>query len=476
MTTMDEQRTIEKGGDVVGSPATTTTTRQKQQHRSRRSLPTRTFMFLGILFAIMAVRNMRFGALTSVTSDIAMILSETNDGPNGTTSTVSSLFFSPVEPTPDVDSQEQQQQQENENMPKRSAGQYVIPLQLLTTGQEDGSNGVKSDDETNCQGTWMSNHVVVVDDATTTSTETDSPPSIPKIIHQAAPNRCVSNLPFPNVWWTKSQPQLEGYAYYFHDTQAQDWLLLQDWPEFPHLSAVAACIKPSRQALVDLWRWLVLWEYGGFVVDWDVSPGNAAVSVLTTTNMTELDAILVQQKVVPPPRRNNVYFLPTLSMVAVSPQHPLSYYAVQHLLYNIVKRRSMWANDNDEQQRAPDEFWKAITGDAPFQAAFAAFNRDMKVGIPHKGGWKADVYQGRYNRSITLLSSPKAPLLTNKPGWREQVYGPDQRKENIKYNGTCLSLAYDFAVGPVSTSDAYDAARKRRRRRQRRRLLQVVQQ
>jgi mannosyltransferase OCH1-like enzyme len=58
------------------------------------------------------------------------------------------------------------------------------------------------------------------------------------------------------------QWRFDGYSLYFHDDVAVDRLLAKYWPEFPQLQLMQQC-SISGAAKADIWRLLVLWEYGG---------------------------------------------------------------------------------------------------------------------------------------------------------------------------------------------------------------------
>jgi len=83
---------------------------------------------------------------------------------------------------------------------------------------------------------------------------------IPKIIHMTAASRCMTESIRNNI---KRWETLPGYTIYFHDDIAVDRLLTKYWPNFPHLSMARQC-SISGAAKADIWRYLVLWEYGGF--------------------------------------------------------------------------------------------------------------------------------------------------------------------------------------------------------------------
>ena len=82
--------------------------------------------------------------------------------------------------------------------------------------------------------------------------------SIPNIIHMTSKSRCITSRVRENIL----QWKFEGYSIYFHDDAAVDRLLDKYFPAFPHLQIVKDC-SISGAAKADIWRYLVLWEYGG---------------------------------------------------------------------------------------------------------------------------------------------------------------------------------------------------------------------
>lgn len=91
------------------------------------------------------------------------------------------------------------------------------------------------------------------------STQINPRQRIPKIIHMTAKSRCMTAKIRANI---RRWEALPGYTIYFHDDAAVDRLMAKYWPEFPHLSLAAHC-SISGAAKADIWRYLVLWEYGG---------------------------------------------------------------------------------------------------------------------------------------------------------------------------------------------------------------------
>lgn len=91
---------------------------------------------------------------------------------------------------------------------------------------------------------------------------------IPKIIHVTSKTRCMT----PPFLQNLDKWRFDGYSFYFHDDAAMERLLSKYWPEFPHLQLLQHCMI-SGASKADLWRLLVLWEYGGIYTDIDNAPG-----------------------------------------------------------------------------------------------------------------------------------------------------------------------------------------------------------
>lgn len=92
--------------------------------------------------------------------------------------------------------------------------------------------------------------------------------NIPKIIHVTSRSRCMHKVFADNLkTW-----HLKDHSFFMHDDVAMDRLLYRDWPEFPQLQHVLRCLKHGGAVKADVWRILVLWEYGGIYTDIDNRP------------------------------------------------------------------------------------------------------------------------------------------------------------------------------------------------------------
>jgi len=124
--------------------------------------------------------------------------------------------------------------------------------------------------------------------------------------------------------------RFEGHTLFLHDDDAVDRLLNRWWPEFPSIHDVENCMMPGA-AIADLWRYIVLWEYGGIYTDIDNSPGpwlwNESGSAITNAT----DALFEQEK----------GGFPSQYFFAASPHHPVMYLAVQNALLRVMEVKSI---------------------------------------------------------------------------------------------------------------------------------------
>jgi len=89
------------------------------------------------------------------------------------------------------------------------------------------------------------------------------------------------NIP---LQWMK---QFLTYSIYFYDDYAVDTLLSQHWSEFPHLNKMMkACVKFGNAMMIDIWRVLVLYKYGGFYSDFYVASNEEVDESLVEPNDT----------------------------------------------------------------------------------------------------------------------------------------------------------------------------------------------
>ena len=114
---------------------------------------------------------------------------------------------------------------------------------------------------------------------------------IPRIVHISSSSRCNVKLFADNIdTW-----RLKDHFLFLHDDEAVNQLLYQDWPEFPFLKNIMKCLPEGMGAAwIDLWRLLLLWEYGGIYADMDTSPVPELFNA--TTIAADDDAFFVQEQ------------------------------------------------------------------------------------------------------------------------------------------------------------------------------------
>lgn len=201
---------------------------------------------------------------------------------------------------------------------------------------------------------------------------------IPRIVHQTAKSRCVT----PAFAKITGQWKLPDHSYYFHDDEAIARLLRMNFPLFPHLNKVVGlCVKnPTIKA--DLWRYLVLWVYGGIYADFDTAPAKFNADTIQPDDdglfLVEQDHLLSQ------------WFM------AVSPHHPLMFYAIHMTLQNLFEAGDMLIRSVHMK-----------SGPLALQEALTRFRADADglvdpFGPGTKQVWGGSI-QGTNNRTITVV-------------------------------------------------------------------------
>lgn len=169
---------------------------------------------------------------------------------------------------------------------------------------------------------------------------------IPAIVHQTAESPCLT-LNFHRA--AKKWAAFRHWSYYFHDDDAMDRLLQSSFPEFPHLKLVVENCVVLPSVKLDLWRFLVLWVYGGVIPDINSYPENFNSATIEAND----DGFFLLD-----PETNML----STSLMAVSPRHPLMYYAIQHSLGNILRVEDVGSIDSS-----------VTTGPGALEQAFISF-------------------------------------------------------------------------------------------------------
>ena len=140
--------------------------------------------------------------------------------------------------------------------PQSRQEQSRIPISKLTTRQV---SPIK-----------CPNNLVLIQDRISMH-NTNNNHRIPHVIHQTSKSRCL--VPSLAAAVDKWKTHLPDYPYYFHDDTAVETLLSlpKFQTTFPLLREIAqSCTRGAMRA--DLWRYVLLWEYGGIYSDVDTYP------------------------------------------------------------------------------------------------------------------------------------------------------------------------------------------------------------
>ena len=254
---------------------------------------------------------------------------------------------------------------------------------------------------------------------------------IPNIIHQTSQSRCVHEQLFNlTVPWR----QMEPLSYYFHDDDAIWRLLHQDWPEFPLLHYIIPCLN-SMTAVSDIWRYLVLWEYGGIYSDIDSIPANFTWSSISNDD----DAYFILE----------AYEVPSQYWMAVAPNHPMMYYAIHHAITNVMASREMGTMDAS-MVVGPHALFTAMT--------WLLHEVGQDISRPPMAG---GLYMIRFNRKIRLVGTKDTSnAVIIREGIDQEskieIYNHVQNMTHFltvradsrrQLNQTCITLISDSLVG-----------------------------
>jgi hypothetical protein len=262
---------------------------------------------------------------------------------------------------------------------------------------------------------------------------------IPRMIHQADISQCVPDAihKVANIWKNTSD-----FEYYFHTNKTMQALINQDWPEFPHLRGIVSCIS-NFKGHYDLWKALVLWEFGGAVFEFDWVPREEGV-VQSLLPDGSVDQALVF----------SLDGWPKEMALFMEPKHPMAFYFVMHILNKINMAKSLHTIN-----------WSKMTGlDAFIDGWYYFMGVDNGIKTKHGvyrmplSGFEAqNTYHGRYNRSAKLLDYRSYFVDSDVgPKWRTGHY--PILTDVDRWNVTCMHLTHDVLVPeapPAILADLY---------------------
>lgn len=145
---------------------------------------------------------------------------------------------------------------------------------------------------------------------------------IPRILHLTSKSRCL--MPDHVGYLAQWKDRLPDHSIFLHDDDAVARLLSdRHWPDFPDVHHVMDACLISGAAKADLWRAVVLYEYGGIYTDIDNHPNKFN----GTTIAVDDQAFFVVEKL----GVLSQYFM------AAEPKHPLMYLLVKQILTRVLQ-------------------------------------------------------------------------------------------------------------------------------------------
>jgi hypothetical protein len=264
---------------------------------------------------------------------------------------------------------------------------------------------------------------------------------IPKILHQQGISRCVPSALYDRneEWKTHLSTGTNGeeWSMYFHTEDAMTRLLRaiiaaqkeggsskhsipsRIGREFPHLGQILRnCVDNESFSKRLLWRFLSLYVYGGMYVDLEYAMVPTYDANAKTIIRDSYDTVLLwttkadnTQQLHQP--KNNVGHSEVginTNIMAVSPGHPLIYYAVHHSLVHVITDGYLGKDVNNELNRSAQEFVVSSIlklALAEFLQENNSHSESMYNGKSSNGSWdessRSMTYFGTGDTTVTII-------------------------------------------------------------------------
>jgi mannosyltransferase OCH1-like enzyme len=316
---------------------------------------------------------------------------------------------------------------------------------------------------------------------------------IPPVLYQTAKEKCILSSMYETTIRRWIQPpsshpssdhdhdtDLEWWlSYRFYDDERMEKYLLQpQWKElFPSLSLALKCINHVNMPVMkaDLWRYLILWEYGGIFADLDVLPVMTTTKANTGANATlGLPPLLQELKNGYQEHNNNnnnnndrkhdgtesdddshhlddaLFVLVNTAgqqvlsqwFMAVAPRHPLMYYAIEEATYRVLQAKRAIPI----QQTGPRALYDATDRFLQYSNESSSQSRHLEVGRLYLGEGNDDDKltlgrsQPRLRRSFRVLPASWAQnnafqdIKRQAYQWMNMTHYSDQQHRHQKKN------------------------------------------
>ena len=306
---------------------------------------------------------------------------------------------------------------------------------------------------------------------------------IPRVLYQTAKDQCIFTTLYnatiqkwiqndvgDNKSSKNNKSPVLSYRFYddarMHDN-LYDFQTLQTI--FPALPLALQCIDHVGNVPVmkaDMWRYLILWQQGGIFADLDVTPSELLLRELLRNNSNDDDDdalfILV-----------NTAGQRVLSqwLLAVSPHHPLMYYALEEAIFRVLKgKRAIPIQHTGPRALydATDRFLNYNTSIARnLQVGNVYYQQNIDYSDENTTGTPLQTQRqqqpGSRRRSFRVLpaSSAKNNVAGEAKSHAYELmnmthYSDNKGKNKKPYNGTtCLEFLGGVFLSPDKTSYRY---------------------
>ena len=250
----------------------------------------------------------------------------------------------------------------NDNILSRSDQNYLTPLPLAELVLSEKAGGIK------CPGD-ASPILDTIDEGTNSR-------KIPQIIHITAKSRCAT----PKVQSIVEQWRFEGHSLYFHDDEAVERLTSHPLSQkmFPSLNETLKCVT-NGATKSDLWRYLVLYTYGGIYTDVDNTPTGFNADTIGEDD----DSFFVIESL----------GIMSQFFIASSPRHPLMRLSLESGLQSLRGTVNVMRNNPAR-----------TTGPAALKKGFISFMNGNSTGYIVAGK-----YTGMNNKTVTAIGEKSNP-------------------------------------------------------------------
>jgi mannosyltransferase OCH1-like enzyme len=266
---------------------------------------------------------------------------------------------------------------------------------------------------------------------------------IPRIIHFSFNDRCVPNELAESI--TRWQETLPDHSIFFHDDKAVQRLIGADnrnsqlWhlsEDFPRLRNSLQCVKFKGAMLIDIWRMLVVWTYGGIYTDLDNWPG-PKFNALTTIRDEDSFFSLSDGK-----------DRPTQWLFGMSPKHPIAIFTLQDIsrrllkVKNIARPRVVHITGPQTLKVAFRKFKQLLEQNARIFGNSSYYTQVQKIDQAESGEYAKGNLGDTFNEIVdhyfdeisntsytNITKRKKTELLSGVVHWTEDVK-LGQRKEN----------------------------------------------